>query len=709
MARSVALSDTVKPDALGARPRAVRTDIQWLRAVAVGLVLLFHLWPLRVSGGYIGVDVFFVISGFLITTHLFERPPRSGSGLLEFWNRRIRRLLPVSFLVLGLTLIASVFILPMTQWGTTVKSIGASAVYLQNWNLADSAVNYLAADEVPTAAQHFWSLSVEEQFYIVWPLVFFIVALLTRRAPALFRKVGALAVALVLFASLAYSIYFTSVDAAAAYFVTTTRMWELAFGGLLAAVYPTLARLAIPPVVRALLAWTGLAAIIYAALTYTSLIPFPGYHALLPVAGTALVIAVGPTNTSAFSPERIGARRPVQYLGDISYSVYLWHWPIIVFVPYLTGHELTWPEKLLILVITIALSGLSKKYVEDRFRGKKPLGAPLRRGFIFTAIGMLVFVVATASIWWYVEKQTRDAENELQEQVLSANPCLGAGALMNPGCGDPHGEKLLMDPVAAKADKSPAYADGCWSLGDLSERPRCDYGSTEADARRVALIGNSHAGHWLPALTTVANENNLKITTFLASECYTILEPIEFDNQSRTANCLGLNRAAIDEIKQESYDMVVISNRMWRTLQGVPAARQDAELRAGFTKVLKEFSDAGIPVLVLHDTPYAEDVGYVPDCIAENTGDLAACDGTLAAREVKDQLYDAAVALNDPLVATADLTDTICRGETCYSTVGGLIVYFDIGHLTATFCETLAPYIEEPVLGTLTLGSDPSR
>ncbi|HEY6609376.1 MAG TPA: acyltransferase, partial [Candidatus Limnocylindria bacterium] len=350
----------------------VRADIQGLRAVAVGAVLLFHLWPNRLPGGYVGVDVFFVISGFLITSHLLHRPPRSGGDLLEFWSRRIRRLLPASLLVLTVITIATWAVAPEPQWGNAAKEIAASALYVVNWYLASSSVDYLAAENAPTAAQHFWSLSVEEQFYLVWPLLIGLLTVIALRRRWPLQTVVGAGLGLAVAASLAYSVIATAQVPASAYFVTPTRVWELGVGGLLALFLSRRAfgrvseseAVPLPPVARALLAWMGLAAIALAAFLYSPATPFPGYTALLPVLGAAaLVAAHAPSN--AASPARYLAVRPMQWLGDVSYSVYLWHWPLIVLVPYVLGQPLRTTDKLLILVATLLLAGVTKILVED--------------------------------------------------------------------------------------------------------------------------------------------------------------------------------------------------------------------------------------------------------------------------------------------------------------------------------------------------------
>ena len=290
----------------------------------MALVVVYHFWPERVTGGFVGVDVFFVISGFLITSHLLSRPPRDWAGLAGFWGRRIRRLLPASFLVLAATLAATLLIAPRTMWEATATQTAAAALYVENWLLAGQAVDYLAIDNVPTPVQHFWSLSIEEQFYLAWPVLILIAYWVASRLVRV--RVKTLVVGLfgvIVGLSLAASVLYTAGDPAAAYFVTWTRVWELGVGGLAACVFVRVSRLlGDRDGLRSLLAYAGLAMVLASALLFDAATPFPGVAALIPVAGTALVLLAA-VQRSPLSPLPVMALRPVQAIGDWSYSIYL--------------------------------------------------------------------------------------------------------------------------------------------------------------------------------------------------------------------------------------------------------------------------------------------------------------------------------------------------------------------------------------------------
>ena len=306
----------------------MRGDIQGLRALAVAAVVVYHLWPKALPGGYVGVDVFLVISGFLITSHLLREPPVTWAAVGRFWGRRVRRLLPASAVVIVVTVAASAALLPSTLLAQAASEALSSALYVQNWALAASATDYLAATADATPFRHYWTLSVEEQFYLVWPLIVGGATVLGARWSA-GRRSGAradgradgragaraggatwpvpVAVAVVVVGSLAWSVHLTASNPASAYYVTPTRMWELALGGAVAVVGT---RLRAGARVRSVLAWAGLGAVVVAAITFDAGTPFPGAWALLPVSGAALVIAAGASPTSG--PARLLGVRPAQ-------------------------------------------------------------------------------------------------------------------------------------------------------------------------------------------------------------------------------------------------------------------------------------------------------------------------------------------------------------------------------------------------------------
>ncbi|HEX8026516.1 MAG TPA: acyltransferase family protein [Candidatus Limnocylindrales bacterium] len=719
-----------------------RPDLQGLRAVAVLLVLGYHLWPGTVTGGFVGVDVFFVISGFLITGHLLEHPPRRPRHLLEFWGRRIRRLLPAAFLVLAVTAIASRIIAPETRWASNAAGMIASALYVQNWLLASNSVDYLAAAEPPTPVQHYWSLSVEEQFYLVWPLLIlavFWLATRVRLGPWLIARASMLA-AIVL--SLSISITATAADPASAFFITPTRIWELGVGGLVATL-PALGAVRLQargaprrasPWVPAT-AWIGLGMLLVAAWTFSGDTPFPGIAAALPVAGTALVILAAANGPR--SPTRLLRLRPVQHLGDTSYSIYLWHWPIIVLWPYAFG-EIGPIGAVVIIALTIGLATVTKRYVEDPFRFA-PRFQPLVPTFRFAVVGMVVLsIVGGAQLF---EAQTRldaelavaaaqagDGSGQSAGEPASEPPgstaapgatqapgstttgpsgtpgptgCYGAASIVRgfDVCRQDPAGRMVPTPLIAATDHSDVYADGCWNYAPFATQITCTYGTGKV---KVALVGNSHAGQWLPALQVLAKQHGWTITTYLASQCNATDAQLQFYSAAKSAGCINYGRWVLSQTSGSAYALVVTSERQSVVTLGDGWPQTRATATAGYTTYLQKWAAGGTNLVILHDTTYPGIA--IPDCLAAHPSNQAACAGTPDSWSAMDPLYDAATALALPNVTLVDPRPYLCTATVCPAVIGTVIVYFDASHLTATYARSLAPFVGPVILEALSRG-----
>ncbi len=663
----------------------VRGDIQGLRALAVLVVLLFHFWPRALTGGYVGVDVFFVISGFLISSHLMRSPPTTPRLLGRFWARRVRRLLPAASLVLGVTLVASIVWLPSTMLPTVARETVASALSVENWALAASAIDYLSAENAPSPVQHYWSLSVEEQFYVLWPLLIAALAFLGRnRRPQVWWAVGLVGVTA---ASLTTSVLLTSSDPQAAYFVTPTRVWELGLGSVLALAVHHGWRLR-SPLVRSAVAWVGLAMIAWAAVRFDSSTPFPGTAALLPTLGAVLVIAAD-SDSAPWSPRGLLRARPSQVLGDISYSVYLWHWPAVVILPYALARELTLVEKLGAVAVVLAVAALTKRFVEDPVRRSKVLAASLPRSFAILAASVLVLGSAGLAVI-----QRSDAAVAAEQQALAAkldsSDCVGAQATRDPACSSVSGDELLSSPAVARTDKSEVYDDGCWSNRPFTDHNVCTYGDPNGKVS-VALLGNSHAGHWEPALAQVADGRGWRLDTYLVSQCYTVDLDLEFGSAAATRNCRAWNAWAVGAVSTGDYDLVVMSDRTFQQVIGVPRRQKASAAQRAYADTLRTITAGGTRVLVLRDVPSA--VKSAPDCVAAHADDVSACTNAQTRAVEPDPLFAAAKADTSGLVSGLDLTDRFCRDGRCHVVIGGLIAYFDHGHLTTTFARTLVPDI----------------
>ncbi len=717
-----------------------RHDIQGLRAVAVLLVLAFHLWPDTVTGGYVGVDVFFVISGFLITAHLLQHPPRRTRDLLEFWGRRIRRLLPAAFLVLAVTAIASRIIAPETRWASNAVEILASAFYVQNWVLAINSVDYLAAAEPPTPVQHYWSLSVEEQFYLFWPiliLALFWFASRTRLGPMLLTRLAMLAVVA---GSLFISITATATEPASAYFITPTRVWELAAGGLVATL-PPLTAWRLPQRIVDGVAWLGLGMLLLAGVVFSIETPFPGDAAILPVLGAALLILAATDGRA--SPTRILRIRPIQHLGDTSYSIYLWHWPLIVLWPYALG-EITPLASVVIVGATIGLASFTKVFVEDAYRFS-PKFQPLVPTFRFAVVGMLVLSVLGGGQLFESQLRLNSALAAAVDDPLepadeptappAAEPTLAPGATIDPDASvapqpdptatpgptscvgaaaivrgfdacpqDPAG-KMVPALVVAATDLSDAYRDRCWNYAPFGTRTTCKYGTGDI---RVALVGNSHAGMWLPTLQVLARQHGWTITTFLASQCNATDAHLEFYSTVKMNGCLDYGAWALDQTSGGAFDLVVTSERQSTVTDGDSWTTTYEPAKAGYSTYLQRWSAAGANVLILRDIPHPghADVS-VPDCLALHRTNQPACAGTPETWHSMDPLYDAARTLGLPGISVLDPTPYFCTATTCPAVIGTIVAYYDVSHMTATYARSLVPYVEAQILAALSLGEAP--
>lgn len=676
------------------QPPGFRADIQGLRALAVGLVVLYHLWPGTLTGGFVGVDVFLVVSGFLITSHLVERQPRTLTDLGRFWAARVRRLLPAALVVIAVTLVVSRLVGPEVQWRTTATEALASALYVQNWWLASSSVDYLANEGLPSPFQHFWSLSVEEQFYLFWPILILILAAIARRRGRPMLPAIGTGLTLVVIASLGYSIFATLTAPGQAYFITPTRVWELGLGGLLAVVVmimkqrPRAFAGGVSDRTRVILAGIGYLAIVLSAVTYGASTPFPGWHALLPVLGTVTVIAAQAPPVKP-SPTWFLQHRPAQWIGDVSYSIYLWHWPLIVLLPAVFG-GLTIPAKLAVLAATALLAGATKRFVEDPVRSGRAWHGTARTYLAATVV--MALVVAGALVQLQEVDQRQAAAQASVKELPMDDDCVGASALTSArDCEPTEYESVVPAPPYAPDDRSVAYADDCWVYPPFTERRSCTYGDPDSDVS-VAVLGNSFAGQWLPSLQQVAERNGWQITTFLASRCTPSTQPDEWESETDAEGCTQWAEDTRAEVLEGDFDLVVTSNR-----NGDPNADTEypEEWEAGYRSYLKPFDDAGKDVLVIGNNPIPGDP--IPECLDENRSDLTACDGKSEDWVKPDPMVAAATGLGGR-IETLELTDFFCRNGVCPAVIGGVVVYFDSSHVTATYAKSMAPALERPLV-----------
>jgi peptidoglycan/LPS O-acetylase OafA/YrhL len=673
-----------------------RPEIQALRAIAVVSVVLYHLWPNRLTGGYVGVDVFFVISGFLIIGHLLRETEKTRKvDLLGFWARRVRRLLPASTLVLVATAVATLVWVPQVEWVQYFHEFAASAVSVQNWLLAASSIDYLGADDAASPVQHFWSLSVEEQFYVVWPLVVIAVLALPRRRRRIstarrvfFVLTGITAVSFVV------SVVTTITSPSTAYFDTATRAWELGLGGILA--FLTFGRHKPRRVLAASMSWGGLVMIAAALLFFTEATPFPGWTALLPVVGTMLVIAAG-TPHIWWSPAHLARHPRVQWLGGLSYSLYLWHWPVLTIAPFVTGAPLDFKTKFVVVVLSLVLAVLTKRFVEDPARTMPAL--TLRRPLVSVVAGVATAVVllgASGSVAVATDATVTARADAMHRSLTEQHPCVGALAVGDAACRDPHRPNDLTQPSVARADvgKGVAVDDPCKQGLTETGVMTCRIGDTEQPRERIALVGDSHAGQYLLPLDRYGKQHHVEFVTYLKSFCIGLGVPgIEAQHNGRPAvvdSCATWGASVQQELLTSDVQAVVFANytRAYTAAEAPwrPVTADD------FSAVWKPLADAGKRVVALRDGPVSSSPN-VPQCVAQHLDEDDPCttpltEAVLAADH--DPMLQAASASAVPVVDVSDLT---CSDGTCHTVVGGLITSFDRHHMTASFAETTSEVV----------------
>ncbi|MGW4114496.1 acyltransferase family protein [Actinosynnema sp. NPDC004786] len=667
-------------DAPPRRERTARADIQGMRALAVGLVVCYHLRPDWLPGGFVGVDVFFVISGFLIIGALTAEVRRTGRvRLLDFYARRIRRLLPAATVVLLAITVAVFALLPASRWPAVLREVVFSAVNAQNWLLAVLSNDYGHATVGASPVQHFWSLAVEEQFYLVIPLVLLVAAGSAARRGAGPVRWAVVAVAAVTVASFAFSVWYTPVDPGAAYFITPTRMWQLGVGGLAAMVLP---RLRPGRGARLLLGWGGLAVILASAVRLGTDLPFPGWLAALPTLGAVAVLVARDESVA-----RVLGVRPLTYVGDISYSLYLWHWPVIVFLLELTARQaLTLRQVAVAAVLSLVLAALSKHFVEDPFRRERERRR--RRATYGLGAAMVAVTVAVAGGGWASAESTLAA---LRGQSVIDADHPGALALDRD---DPRPA-----PSGVSLVPAPAVAEEDWPRNECATRDfgdgvtSCEFGAADA-TKTAVIVGDSHAFQFSTALAEFTRReggDRWRVHVMVRNGCpFSSVPPTE--SGTPLTVCSDENLKKLDHIRAMKPDLVVAAAMSPESyLQDLKWTWDPKAMVEGYRTVLSALSDADIPVAVIRELP--RPAMLVGPCLERNPDEPGRCDTPRdeAIGSASDPLAEAATGLRG--VRVVDLTDSICRSDVCPGVVGNVVVYRN-NHLTDTYVRSMvAPFV----------------
>ena len=554
-------------------------EIQGLRALAATLVLIFH--AKFVSGGFIGVDIFYVISGFLITGLLLKELNVNGRiSLKAFYLRRSKRLLPASFLVLFVTAIFAWLVLPPISRGSIGRDLIATTLYISNYLFAWWQNDYQNLNATPSPFIHYWSLAVEEQFYIFWPL--FIIALAKLKSARKFL-IGFSTVTIVTFA---LGVWLTIVAPIWAFYSLPTRAWELSVGALIA-LLPALRRQS------RLLAILGAIALIIAALWFNERTPFPGVYALLPVLGTAaLLSSIGswPQPLKWLATNRVSV-----WLGKISYPLYLWHWPVLVLPIALFARDLYLWERIGALILTIILAGLTTRFVEEPLRAKnfKP-----RRVVLSTALAMVFALLVGFGI----------AQSTTSSILVN-------------------GKQVTLASIESRPTP---YDDGCHLNYHESVSPLCEFGKIDS-AKTVVLYGDSHAVQWFPALEKIATEKGFKLITLTKSACPSIDVVRESVGAFKMSNCAAWRENAIARITAAKPDLIILSSFEHFVPEGDPR-NVEQWWAAGSERTYQTLRPLTSKIVYLLDTPLPK--RNIPNCLASTSADKCLADSTLGLPQV---------------------------------------------------------------------------
>ncbi|GAA1734048.1 acyltransferase family protein [Brachybacterium phenoliresistens] len=658
-----------------------RPELQGLRAVAILMVVCYHIWFGRVSGG---VDIFLLISAFLLTGS-FARKLETGSALQipSYWIHAFKRLLPPSAIVILGSLAGVFLLLPEERWRELIAEAVASGTYWENWLLAFRSVDYYAADHSTASPfQHFWSLSIQGQVFLLWPLLFALAALAAKILRARPRTVMLVLFSAITAASFAWSVHLTATDQTFAYFDTRTRLWEFSLGSVIALVLPSIERRLRYrqadgaqgfAALRAAAGWIGLALILSAGWVIDVEGAFPGYVALWPLLAAALVIIAGPTGTR-WGADRLLSSRPLQWLGDISYALYLVHWPLLVFGLVLRDSTHASPKLGTALVAaSIVLAWLLTVLVDAPIRTSRSLRASWWRGGLII-VTSLALILGTTTAW---TRALDRQEQELLAEAATNNPGAGALAPQYEYQGDASPE--LLPPPDKRTSDWFALSGTCADHGvpdDLAQ-----YCGFEGDGSGPLLVvaGNSRDEQFAPALFETAKARGWDVMLVVSGGCaFSTGEPVPPD-------CNAHNQALMSWMLELKPDAFASASTF------LPAAEPDAEQpMTGIADLQQPMLDAGIDVIGYRDMPR----------LPRDPFECHETDGEDCRIDVAEQYLpenpqpQVTVGEGTGRYYSVDAVEEMCPGRVCVPIIGNVFVWMDGSHISAAYARTLAPAVD---------------
>lgn len=658
--------------------RRFRPEIEGLRAVAAVLIAIYHIYLGKVSGG---VDVFFVVAGFLVVGSLLGRAQHTGRvDAAGYLARLARRLLPNALLVLSCVLVAAMLWLPASRRSGTFWEVGAAALYSENWALAAKSVDYLAREDAASPVQHFWAMSVQGQFYLL-ALGVVLLAWTNRWSIAVVRRRLVVLLVPAAIASFLLSLALTAANQPLAYFHTGTRVWEFVVGALLALAIPFLPEL--PRRLKLVAGWVGLAMIVSCGLIFPVSSTFPGWIALWPVAGVVLIILSGGTDTS-WSADGLLGSRPFVYVGSVSYGLYLWHWPMLIFYLHLAGRtEATFIAGVVIIVASFGLSVLSTTFLEAPIRRRGELGPRVRRTrqVMLTRRTVLAGTMCSALVAGAagVASSMTQITPIAPVSVAAADPLYPGALAMTDQIAAPPKVSPVPRIEQVLAEVSTLNGLGCHQGLRDPDLVLCDFGDPASDFT-ILLAGGSHSAHLYPAVRPVVDKFGWHLVTATKSSC---LFSASGEDVRLKPSCQEWNAQLLDHLRVSPPDLVITT-----ATRGVGV---EERVPAEYLTLWRQLAELDIPVLAMRDNPRGS--YNRAECLEVNGVDASKCDVPRA--EVLASVDPAEQLLDPPANVTfLDLSDYFCNDQMCPAVIGNVIVYTDRHHLTEAYASTMAPVFE---------------